>query len=283
MPSSWVGEPTIEPGIEGKTKIVTQFARYPSLAKVKSKDDITAGNGKRHEIMSGKGELSNTMTVNVFKLLHRKGVPVAYKAEFNEEAFVAQHCNMIPLEVVARWRVEPKSSVLKRNPDWLVGQPFTEPLIEFYLKTKGMVWNGRALPEDDLYLELKNQEPPIFGVYHPANAVCPENELFELPLSELGLTYEQLEKIRVLQVRVAIILRDAFLRFGIILADFKGEYGFNHRGDLLLADEINNDSWRVSLDGTDVSKQAFRDEEPLELVKQYYEIVAQITEQFNYF
>ena len=62
------------------------------------------------------------------------------------------------------------------------------------------------------------------------------------------------------------------------LADFKVEFGIDSEGNLLIADVIDNDSWRLLFDGKNLDKQVYRDGGALETVLKNYELVARLTE-----
>jgi len=51
---------------EGKTKRIHRIAGNPDLVTVMSKDDITAGDGAKHDVIPGKGRLATATTCNVF-------------------------------------------------------------------------------------------------------------------------------------------------------------------------------------------------------------------------
>ena len=54
---------------KGKTKKIHQVPGSPDLVTILSKDDITAGDGAKHDIIPQKGRLANETTCNVFRLL----------------------------------------------------------------------------------------------------------------------------------------------------------------------------------------------------------------------
>src|SRR3989344_8707964 len=97
---------------EGKTKVILETVR-PSEVFVKSKPDLTAGDGKKHDIIDGKDILANETTCNVFSLLESCGIPVAFLCKVDERTFLAHSCKMYKLEVVLRR--ESHGSYLKRN------------------------------------------------------------------------------------------------------------------------------------------------------------------------
>lgn len=69
---------------------------------VRSKDDITAGDGAKHDVIPGKGRMSNQTTCNVFRLLKECGIPVAFVEQIDDTSFAAPKCKMYSYEVVVR-------------------------------------------------------------------------------------------------------------------------------------------------------------------------------------
>jgi len=60
---------------EGKTKVIGQSATDPETVVVVSKDDITAGDGAKHDLLSGKAAMATRTTCNNFRLLKACGIP----------------------------------------------------------------------------------------------------------------------------------------------------------------------------------------------------------------
>ena len=54
---------------EGKTKVIGQSADDPQKVIIVSKDDITAGDGAKHDLLSGKAAMATLTTCNNFRLL----------------------------------------------------------------------------------------------------------------------------------------------------------------------------------------------------------------------
>jgi phosphoribosylaminoimidazole carboxylase PurE protein len=77
------------------------------------------------------------------------------------------------------------------------------------------------------------------------------------------------------------VLEKAWQLEGRALVDFKVEFGFDTRGRLLLADVIDNDSWRVIESGSYIDKQVYRDGGALDDVAAKYRLVAEITGRFR--
>jgi phosphoribosylaminoimidazole carboxylase PurE protein len=78
-----------------------------------------------------------------------------------------------------------------------------------------------------------------------------------------------------------LILEKAWQLEGGTLVDLKVEFGFDSKGKLLLADVIDNDSWRVLESGAYIDKQVYRDGAALDDVAAKYRHVAEVTSHFR--
>ena len=54
------------------------------------------------------------------------------------------------------------------------------------------------------------------------------------------------------------MLKEIFLEIGLVLVDFKLEFGYDSNGNLLLADELSPDGMRLWKDGESFDKDIFR-------------------------
>ena len=260
--------------VEGKTKRIIDLGGGQVL--VWAKDDITAGDGAKHDIIAGKAVLSTATTSNVFRLLKGVGIPVAFDVRENKTGFIAPKCRMVPFEVVIRR--EAHGSYLKRHPGVTKGNVFPDLELEFFLKTSGRQWEEHELPKDDplaipegdallLFhpdIPFSNQEPfltlerrPILAAFVPAT------------FSGMGRIAKQ----------TFLVLEEAWKSAGCKLVDFKVEFGVSG-GMLLLADVIDNDSWRVVEGDVYIDKQAYRDGTDLNEVTAKYRRVLEFTNQF---
>jgi phosphoribosylaminoimidazole carboxylase/phosphoribosylaminoimidazole-succinocarboxamide synthase len=265
---------------EGKTKKIHRVDDGSDLVTLISKDDITAGDGAKHDVIPDKGRLANATTCNVFRLLRACGLPIAFEEQDSATSFVAPNCLMLPYEVVVRR--EAHGSYLKRNPQFSKGQLFPKLLVEFFLKTKDKDWKGRSLICDDplmVYAEGASQ----IQLFNPAKPIHGQEPFLILSESDV-FGYDEEWKVFPEMRRIA---RDAFLALekawqlgGGTLVDLKVEFGFDSKGQLLLADVIDNDSWRVVESGSYIDKQVYRDGGGLDDVAAKYRRVAEITSRF---
>ncbi|XP_055779015.1 multifunctional protein ADE2 isoform X3 [Salvelinus fontinalis] len=240
---------------EGKTKQIFELADEPGHVLVQSKDQITAGNAARKDQMEGKAAIANRTTSCVFKLLQEAGIKTAFVRQQSEKAFVAAHCEMIPIEWVCR-RVA-TGSFLKRNPGVKEGYRFSPLKMEMFFK-------------DDA-----NNDPQ-----------WSEEQLLETKLSLAGLTIGRCEVDIMNRSTVAIfeVLERAWATQNCTLVDMKIEFGVNvSTKEIVLADVIDNDSWRLWPAGDrsqQKDKQVYRDlkevtPEAMQMVKRNFEWVSE--------
>ena len=264
---------------EGKTKRIYQAAGNDDLVIVVSKDDITAGDGAKHDILASKGQLANRTTCNVFRLLQTCGIPVGFAEQLDEISFSAPSCRMLPYEVVVRR--EAHGSYLKRNPHLAKGQLFAQLVVEFYLKTKGRRWKQHELTCDDPFMVFTEGSQQI-ELFHPAT---PRAEPFlNLAASEVfenGDESKVFPEMRRVARLAFLVLEKSWQLEGRRLVDLKVEFGFDSQGRLLLADVIDNDSWRVVENDRYIDKQLYRDGGALDDVIASYRRVAEITGRFR--
>jgi len=265
---------------EGKTKKIMQGDR-PDEALIISKDDITAGDGTKHDVIVGKARLANRTTCNVFRLLQECGLPVAFIEQLDEISFVAPLCQMLPYEVVVRR--EAHGSYLKRLPNLAKGHPFTKLETELFLKTNDRRWKEHRLPCDDPLMNLENQTAMIelFLPNEPIDKQSPFLVLSENEVFTQDREWQLLVQMKIIARQTFLALEKAWQMQGRTLVDFKVEFGIDADGRLLLADVIDNDSWRVVESGHYLDKQVYRDGGDLNEVTAKYRQVADITDRFD--
>jgi phosphoribosylaminoimidazole-succinocarboxamide synthase/phosphoribosylcarboxyaminoimidazole (NCAIR) mutase len=266
---------------EGKTKRILQLEGSKDLVALVAKDDITAGDGAKHDVIPEKGLLANRTTCNVFRLLKACGVPVAFEEQDSPTSFIAPGCTMLPYEVVTRR--EAHGSYLKRHPHIAKGQLFPQLIVEFYLKTKDKDWKGKPLVADDPLMDFADGASQI-RLLNPAKPVIGQEPFLILPASDVLNSDEEWKifpEMRRIARHVFLVLEKAWQLQGGTLVDLKVEFGYDSKGRLLLADVIDNDSWRVIEDGSYIDKQLYRDGGALDDVAAKYRRVAEITDRFE--
>jgi phosphoribosylaminoimidazole carboxylase/phosphoribosylaminoimidazole-succinocarboxamide synthase len=284
---------------EGKTKVCHSVQEDPDLLVIENKNDITKNDDESQtKQMDSKAKHATTTTSIVFELLKHAGIPVAYKRQLSETEFLAERCNMIPLEVVIRRYAV--GSYLKRYPNFKkkegeVPHRFHSLAFELFLKTTGgkiLSMNGdvrgetpndseNGRPIDDPF--ICNPDSSVWDLRHPkvpgwdarSDLGCP---VFRAEILPKNVTVEMIEEIA---RKVFLLLEGAWAQRGCRLIDFKIELGINSKGELVVADVIDNDSWRLrTIDWKELSKQLFRDNFDMEEIADKYALVAALVERF---
>ncbi|XP_076993071.1 bifunctional phosphoribosylaminoimidazole carboxylase/phosphoribosylaminoimidazole succinocarboxamide synthetase isoform X4 [Tamandua tetradactyla] len=243
---------------EGKTKEVYELLDSPGKVLLQSKDQITAGNAARKNHLEGKAAISNKITSCIFQLLQEAGIKTAFTRKFGETAFIAPQCEMIPIEWVCR-RIA-TGSFLKRNPGVKEGYKFYPPKVEMFFK-------------DDA-----NNDPQ-----------WSEEQLIAAKFCFAGLVIGQTEVDIMSHATQTIfeILEKSWMPQNCTLVDMKIEFGVDiTTKEIVLADVIDNDSWRLWPSGDrsqQKDKQSYRDlkevtPEGLQMVKKNFEWVAERVE-----
>lgn len=261
---------------EGKTKRIREHPFNPTLVIVESKDDITAGDGAKHDLMTGKGRFSTETTSNVFRLLKSAELPIAFIKRIGENTFVASHCRMLPYEVVVRR--EAHGSYLKRHPDFPKGYTFSQTIVEFFLKTKERRWKNNTLPVDDPLMKV-DIETGTIDLYEPGKPF-PQKPFLKLAKSDVYSTHREharFSHMAGISQEAFSILEGAWGLLGRCLIDFKVEFGIDANNKLLLADVIDNDSWRLTENGKHLDKQVYRNGGELSEVSARYARVAELS------
>jgi phosphoribosylaminoimidazole carboxylase/phosphoribosylaminoimidazole-succinocarboxamide synthase len=188
---------------------------------------------------------------------------------------------MLPYEVVVRR--EAHGSALKRSPHFSKGQLFPKLVVEFYLKTKDKDWKGKPLVADDPYMQYEDGQPQI-RLFNPAKPILGAEPFLVLNTSEVFShpeEYKFFPEMRKVARHAFHVLEKAWALEGGTMVDYKVEFGFDAKGNLLLADVIDNDSWRVLENGAYIDKQVYRDGGALDTVAAKYRQVAETTGHFR--
>ena len=196
---------------EGKAKVLYEGPEPGTLVQY-FKDDATAFNAEKRDVIDGKGVLNNRLSEFFMNGLTAIGVPNHFIKRINMREQLIRAVEIIPLEVVVRnvaaGSICPRLGIEE-------GTPMPRPIVEFYLKN------------DDLGDPIVSEEHIIAFQW---------------------ATQQDLDDMVSLALRVNDFLSGLMLGVGIKLVDFKIEIGRVWDGDfmrLIVADEISPDSCRL--------------------------------------
>lgn len=193
---------------EGKAKIVYTTAE-PEVLLTHFKDDATAFNAQKRGKIAGKGEVNCTVSAKLFQWLESQGIPTHYLAQTAPNEMRVKAVKIIPLEVVVR---NIAAGSLCRETGLELGTILPQPLVEFYLKNDAL-----------------------------GDPLLTRDRLFLLSL----VTPEQLETLETMALKINQLLQQFFSSCDITLVDFKLEFGFDSKHQIILADEISPDTCRL--------------------------------------
>jgi len=191
----------------GKAKDVYEAEKQDEVIVV-FRDDITAGDGEKKDNLKGKGHCNSLISSKLFEVLEENNVKTQYIKLIETGAILSKKLKMIPLEVIARNIAT--GSLLKRFP-FEKNQKLNPPIIQ---------------------MDFKNDE------YHDPML----NDEIAISLN-IASRYE-LDEIRKITLQINKILSKFLKEKGILLVDFKLEFGKDEDGNIVLGDEISPDTCR---------------------------------------
>lgn len=211
---------------EGKAKILYEGPEPGTLVQY-FKDDATAFNAEKKDIIDGKGVLNNRLSEFFMTGLNTIGVPTHFIKRINMREQLIRAVEIVPLEVIVR-NLAAGSMAKRLGLD--EGTPLPRPIIEFSYKNDEL--GDPLVPEEYII---------AFG----------------------WATQQDLDDIVALALRVNDFLSGVMHGVGIKLVDFKIECGRVYEGDfmrLIVADEISPDSCRLwdMETGQKLDKDVFR-------------------------
>jgi phosphoribosylaminoimidazole-succinocarboxamide synthase len=192
---------------EGKAKIVYSTDK-PGLIIQYFKDDATAFNALKRGTIVGKGVINNRMSSVLFTLLGKRGVPTHFVQTLSDREMLCRRLDIIKIETIVRNVVA--GSLAKRT-GLEEGTAIKQPVLELYYKSDPL---GDPMINDDHVRMLK-----------------------------LG-TPKELAWMRRMALKINGVLKPFLARKGLILVDFKLEFG-RSGGRLYLGDEISPDTCRL--------------------------------------
>ena len=119
---------------EGKAKVLYEGPEPGTLIQ-HFKDDATAFNAKKHEVIDGKGVLNNRISEYIFQHLNDIGVPTHFIRRLNMREQLIREVEIIPLEVVVR-NVAAGSLATRLGIE--EGTQLPRSIIEFYYKNDAL-------------------------------------------------------------------------------------------------------------------------------------------------
>jgi phosphoribosylaminoimidazole-succinocarboxamide synthase len=212
---------------DGKAKTIFEGPEAGTVIQY-FKDDATAFNNKKHDVIAGKGVLNNRISAHLMTKLEGIGIPTHFLKSINMREQLVRQVEIVPIEVVVR---NVAAGSLSKRLGIKEGTILPYPIIEFYLKN------------DEL-----------------GDPMISENHIMAFGWAD---PYE-LEEMVALTWRINDYLNGLFAGINIRLIDFKVEfgrlYGEFEEVYILLADEISPDNCRLwdATSGEKLDKDRFR-------------------------
>jgi phosphoribosylaminoimidazole-succinocarboxamide synthase len=192
---------------EGKAKKVFETSD-PDMLIQYFKDDATAFNAQKRGTIVEKGIVNNKMSARLFTLLEEQGIPTHFVKQLSDRDMLVKKLKIVPVEVIVRNII---AGSLAKRLGIEEGKVAPFPIVEFYYK----------------------------------NDALGDPMIIEDHMKVLGLaTEEQIQAMKKYALKINDFLKKFFDERGIMLVDFKLEFGM-HKGHLLLGDEIAPDTCRL--------------------------------------
>lgn len=212
---------------EGKAKIL-YAGPEPGTVIQYFKDDATAFNAQKKDVIAGKGVLNNRISSHLMTKIEEIGIPTHFIKSINMREQLVREVEIIPLEVVVR---NIAAGTLCKRLGVEEGKHLGRPLVEFFYKKDEL--GDPLVSEEHIY---------TFGWAHP---------------------YE-LEDMVAMAWRINDFMSGLFTGIGLKLVDFKLEFGriYGEHGEvyIVLADELSPDNCRLwdAKTGEKLDKDRFR-------------------------
>lgn len=196
---------------EGKAKILYASEDISSAIHF-FKDSFTAFNNQKRGEMATKGIINNTISCHLMELLGRFGVATHHIEKIDDRTQYIKLCKIVPVEVTIRNYYAENSSSFAKRCKLPARSRLPGVVCEYFLK------------DDSL------GDPMISSDY----------------IVQFGLaTAAQLSFMKEKALYINTILSSYLWKCGLILADFKLEFGILPNGEIVVADEISPDTCRL--------------------------------------
>lgn len=193
---------------EGKAKRL-YTTEQEDILFVEYKNSATAFNGEKKAEIEGKGVLNNRITTLIFEKLKECGIDSHFVERISDNVQLVRKVEIIPIEVVVR---NIAAGSLAKRLGVEEGTPLKRTIVEFYYKDDNL---------GDPF--INNDHIDILGI----------------------ATKEEVDSLYEFGLKVNSVLQPIFEEVGVILVDFKLEFGRDKDGNILLADEISPDTCRL--------------------------------------
>lgn len=172
------------------------------------RDDTSAFDGQRIEQLARKGMVNNRFNAFIMAKLQAAGIPTHFEQLISDNEVLVKRMEMIPVECVVR---NIAAGSLCRRLGVQEGIDLTPPTFEFFLKN------------DALHDPMVNESHiETFGWAVPAEVAT----------------------MKALTFKVNAVLKKLFFEGGMLLVDYKLEFG-RFRGEVILGDEFSPDGCRL--------------------------------------
>ncbi|WP_275286433.1 phosphoribosylaminoimidazolesuccinocarboxamide synthase [Halomonas elongata] len=172
------------------------------------RDDTSAFDGERMESLARKGKVNNRFNAFIMEKLQEAGIPTHYERLLSDTESVVKKLDMLPVECVVR-NIAAGGLVKRLGVE--EGSELAPPTFELFLK------------DDALHDPMINESlAETFGWATP----------------------EQLAEMKSLTYRVNDVLKQLFADGGLLLVDYKLEFGL-FQGGIVLGDEFSPDGCRL--------------------------------------
>ena len=191
----------------GKAKTV-YTTDDPDRLVLEFRDDTSAFDGEKVEKLARKGMVNNKFNAFIMTELQAAGIPTHFEKILSDRESIVKRLDMMPIECVIR---NISAGSLCRRLGVAEGQTLEPPVFEFFLKNDAL------------------HDPMINDSHIITFGWAGESEI---------------SRMKELTRKVNEILKQLFSKAGMLLVDYKLEFG-RFRGEILLGDEFSPDGCRL--------------------------------------
>ena len=172
------------------------------------RNDTSAFDGEKVEQLDRKGMVNNKFNAFIMQKLEAAGVPTHFEKLLSDEESLFKRLDMLPIECVVR---NISAGSLCRRLGVEEGLDLNPPTFEFFLKNDAL-------------------HDPMINDAHI--------------ITFKWATQDEIEQMKALTFKVNDILKALFADAGMLLVDYKLEFG-RYQGELMLGDEFSPDGCRL--------------------------------------